>query len=185
MTGKAKAHYYTEEEEELAHAPAEEPAQEQNPENPIGSARGSCVVSTGVSGRRRCEDNEDQEKKELGERTGGVQKGNEAQMVEAVIETEEECKEERIADRIPLRQRPTIPTHIASGVMTMIDSVPPMLKPFSHKYVTSSQHVQDGLLPVHPLVLEVPAILRASILTMASMSHETVREASAERCPSH
>ena len=49
-----------------------------------------------------------------------------------------------------------------------------MLKPFL-QYGTSppvqygtSQSVQDGLLPVHPLVLEVPAILRAATSMMMS-----------------
>ena len=63
----------------------------------------------------------------------------------------------------------------------MNDSVPPMLKPFSQEYGTS-QSVQDGLLPVHPLVLEVPATLRSSTLIISSMNSRTVRDASADRC---
>ena len=49
---------------------------------------------------------------------------------------------------------------------------------FSHGYV--SKPVQDGLLPVHPLVLNVPATLRAS--TLISMSPRT-EETSVDRCP--
>ena len=63
---------------------------------------------------------------------------------------------------------------------------PAMLKPFL-QYGTSppvqygtSQSVQDGLLPVHPLVLDVPATLRAS--TLISMSPRT-EETSVDRCP--
>ena len=61
------------------------------------------------------------------------------------------------------------------------DSIPPMLKPFSQEYGTSKP-VQDGLLPVHPLVLDVPATLRASTLTIP-MSLRIVRDASDDRCP--
>ena len=46
----------------------------------------------------------------------------------------------------------------------------------------SSKPASDGLLPVHPLVLNVPATLRAST-SMRMMSSRTVREASDERCP--
>ena len=42
-----------------------------------------------------------------------------------------------------------------------------MLKPFLPVYGTSTSYsVRDGLLPVHPLVLGLPATLRASTLTM-------------------
>ena len=63
-----------------------------------------------------------------------------------------------------------------------------MLKPFL-QYGTSqpvqygtSQFVQDGLLPAPPLVLGVPAILRASTSMMLLMSSRNVRDASVDRC---
>ena len=78
-------------------------------------------MSKCVSGQWLCGADEDK-KEELKERTGRVQNNAEEQMVEAVIATEEECKE----DRVPLRY-PTIPTHLTSGGIDMImnDSVPP------------------------------------------------------------
>ena len=49
-----------------------------------------------------------------------------------------------------------------------------MLKPFLHEYGTS-QSVRDGLLPVHPLVLHLPATLRASTLTMMRYTELAMR----------
>ena len=46
---------------------------------------------------------------EVSERTGGMLKGNEGRMVEAVIVTEEECQEDRTTPRCQ-----TKPTHLTS-----------------------------------------------------------------------
>ena len=103
-------------------------------------------------------------------------------MAEAVIVTEEECKEN--LDTPMYRTEATHSnrvTHLPAGMNRKLA----ILKPFL-KYGTSptvqygtSQSVQDGLLPVHPLVLEVPAILRAA--TSMMMSSRTVRDASVDR----
>ena len=102
---------------------------------------------------------------EVSTRTRSILKGMEERMVEAVIATEEECKEVRSSTR-----RSTEPTHsnIAPQLPAGMNRKPAMLKPFLHVYGTSpSQSVRDGLLPVHPLVLHsLPATLRASTLTM-------------------
>ena len=116
-------------------------------------------------------------KEKLKERAGSMRKGAEGQMAEVVRVTEEEFKEDRTTPRYP-----TKPTHLTSGGIDIImnDSVPPMLKPFSQEYGTS-QSVQDGLLPVHPLVLEVPATLRAATSMMLMMNSRNVRDASVDR----
>ena len=123
---------------------------------------------------------------EVSKRTGITLKGSEGRMVEAVIVTEEECKEDRATPRYQTEATHSDRfTHLHAGM----NRKPAMLKPFL-QYGTSptvqygtSQSVQDGLLPVHPLVLDVPATLRASTLTMPLMSQRIIRDASDERCP--
>ena len=56
-----------------------------------------------------------------------------------------------------------------------------MLKPFLPVYGTSTSYsVRDGLLPVHPLVLYLPATLRASTLTMMTKYTELVKRPSTD-----
>ena len=109
-------------------------------------------------------------------RTGSILKGMEERMVEAVIATEEECKEVRSSTR-----RPTEPTHsdIAPQLSAGMDRKLAMLKPFLHEYGTS-QSVRDGLLPVHPLVLHLPATLRASTSMMMRKYAELVMRPSTD-----
>ena len=100
----------------------------------------------------------------MSKRTRSILKGMEERMVEAVIATEEECKEVRSPTR-----RSTEPTHsyIAPQLSAGMDRKLAMLKPFLPEYGTStSKAVRDGLLLVHPLVLHLPATLRASTLLM-------------------
>ena len=106
---------------------------------------------------------------EVSKRTGSILKGSEGRMVEAVIVTEEECKEDRTTPRYQ-----TEPTHSnrATYLHAGINRKPAALNPFLQfgtsqpvQYGTS-QSVQDGLLPVHPLVLDVPETFRAATLTI-------------------
>ena len=104
---------------------------------------------------------------EVSTRTMSMLKGMEERMVEAVIVTEEECKE------VPSCTRATEPeatthSYIVPQLSAGMDRKPAMLKPFLIVYGTSTSYsVRDGLLPVHPLVLHnLPATLRASTLTM-------------------
>ena len=103
---------------------------------------------------------------EVQERTGGMLNGTEGQMVEAVIVTEEECKE------VPSCTRATEPeatthSYIVPQLSAGMDRRPAMLKPFLIVYGTSTSYsVRDGLLPVHSLVLGLPATLRASTSMM-------------------
>ena len=86
-------------------------------------------------------------------------------MVEAVIATEEECKE--VPSCTWRATDPATHSYIAPQLSAGMDRKPAMLKPFLTEYGTStSQAVRDGLLLVHPLVLQLPATLRASTLTM-------------------
>ena len=57
-----------------------------------------------------------------------------------------------------------------------------MLKPFLHQYVMMLKHVQDGLLLVHPLVLEEPATLRASTSMIMTSTKPSVMRPN-DRCP--
>ena len=99
---------------------------------------------------------------EVSKRTGSILKGSEGRMVEAVIVTEEECKENLGTPRYRTETtHSNRVTHLPAGM----NRKPAMLKPFLHEYGTS-QSVRDGLLPVHPLVFKLPATLWASTLLM-------------------
>ena len=104
---------------------------------------------------------------EVSARTRSILKGMEERMVEAVIVTEEECKEVLSCTWRATEPEPTTHSYIAPQLSAGIDRKPAMLKPFLTEHGTStSQSVRDGLLLVHPLVLQLPATLRASTLTM-------------------
>ena len=92
-------------------------------------------------------------------------------MVEAVIVTEEECKE--VPSCTWRATDPTTHSHIDPQLSAGMDRKLAMLKPFLPVYGTSTSYsVRDGLLPVHPHVLCLPATLRASTLTMKTRYNE-------------
>ena len=98
-------------------------------------------------------------------RTRSIRKGMKERMVVAVIATEEECKE--VPSCTWRATDPATHSYIAPQLSAGMDRKPAMLKPFLPVYGTSTSYsVRDGLLPVHPLVLGLPATLRASTLTM-------------------
>ena len=106
-------------------------------------------------------------------RTRSIRKGVKERMVVAVIATEEECKE------VPsCTWRATDPTthSIAHPLGAGMDRKPAMLKPSLPAYGTSTSYsVRDGLLPIHPLVLGLPATLRAPTLTMMRYTELAMR----------
>ena len=90
--------------------------------------------------------------------------GHQTLMVQAAIAAEEECKSIM---------------HTGEGHASMnhkYDSAPHSLRGYDPRSAL------DGLLPVHPFVLNVPATLRAPT-SMRMMSAPAVRDASDERCP--
>ena len=110
---------------------------------------------------------------EMSTRTRSTLKGIEERMVEAVIATEEECKK---VPRCTWRATdPTNHSYIAPQLNAGMHRKPAMLKPFLPVHGPSTSYsVRDGLLPVHPLVLGLPATLRASTLTMKMRCNELV-----------
>ena len=99
-------------------------------------------------------------------------------MVEAVIVTEEECKE--VPSCTWRATDPTDHSYIAPQLSACMHRKPAMLKPFLPVYGTSTSYsVRDGLLPVHPLVLHsLPATLRASTLMTKMRCNELVKRPS-------
>ena len=110
-------------------------------------------------------------------RTRSTLKGIDERMVEAVIETEEECKK---VPRCTWRATdPTNHSYIAPQLNAGMHRKPAMLKPFLPVHGPSTSYsVRDGLLPVHPLVLGLPATLRASTLMTKMRCNELVKRPS-------
>ena len=111
-------------------------------------------------------------------RTGSILKGTEERMVEAVIVTEEECKE---VPRCTWRATdPATHSHIAPQLNAGMNRKLAMLKPSFHECGTS-QSARDGLLSVHP---PSPPLARDTPGVHLDDDDEVyrTRDASVERC---